>query len=55
MIIAQPIQNPKYFGSGLGIAVKHNNTQLLNLINKGLNEIKADGTYDQLIAKYFGK
>lgn len=35
------------------IAVKKGNTELLNTINETLAEIKADGTYDKLIAKFF--
>jgi polar amino acid transport system substrate-binding protein len=37
-----------------GIAVKKGNTELLEKINKGVADIKADGTYDQIYAKYFG-
>jgi polar amino acid transport system substrate-binding protein len=37
-----------------GIAVKKGNTELLAKINKGLADIKADGTYDKILAKYFG-
>ncbi|MEF7612328.1 basic amino acid ABC transporter substrate-binding protein [Aquincola sp. MAHUQ-54] len=37
-----------------GIAVKKGNTELLDKINKGLADIKADGTYDRIYAKYFG-
>jgi polar amino acid transport system substrate-binding protein len=37
-----------------GIAVKKGNTELLEKINKGLADIKADGTYDQIFTKYFG-
>lgn len=37
-----------------GIAVKKGNTELLEKLNKGLADIKADGTYDQIFAKYFG-
>jgi len=37
-----------------GIAVKKGNTELLEKLNKGLADIKADGTYDQIYAKYFG-
>ena len=37
-----------------GIAVKKGNTELLAKLNKGLADIKADGTYDQLYTKYFG-
>lgn len=37
-----------------GIAVKKGNADLLGLVNKGLADIKADGTYDQIYARYFG-
>jgi polar amino acid transport system substrate-binding protein len=37
-----------------GIVVKKGNTDLLGTLNKGLADIKADGTYDQIYAKYFG-
>ena len=37
-----------------GLAVKKGNADLLAKLNKGLADIKADGTYDQLYAKYFG-
>ncbi|MBL0730948.1 basic amino acid ABC transporter substrate-binding protein [Piscinibacter sp. HJYY11] len=37
-----------------GIAVKKGNTDLLGKINKGLADIKADGTYDKIYAQYFG-
>jgi polar amino acid transport system substrate-binding protein len=37
-----------------GIAVKKGNAELLDKLNKGLADIKADGTYDQIYAKYFG-
>lgn len=37
-----------------GLAVRKGNTELLEKLNKGLADIKADGTYDQIYAKYFG-
>ena len=37
-----------------GIALKKGNTELLEKVNKGLADIKADGTYDKIFAKYFG-
>lgn len=37
-----------------GFAVKKGNAELLGKLNKGLADIKADGTYDQIYAKYFG-
>ncbi len=37
-----------------GIAVKKGNSELLGKINKGLAEIKADGTYDKIYESFFG-
>jgi polar amino acid transport system substrate-binding protein len=37
-----------------GFAVKKGNAELLGLLNKGLADIKADGSYDQIYTKYFG-
>ncbi|MGE5865727.1 MAG: transporter substrate-binding domain-containing protein, partial [Rhizobacter sp.] len=37
-----------------GIAFKKGNTELLEKFNKGLAEIKADGTYDAIYKRYFG-
>jgi polar amino acid transport system substrate-binding protein len=41
---------PKEF---YGIAVKKGNKELLDKINKGLAEIKADGTYERIYQTYF--
>ncbi|NMM06647.1 basic amino acid ABC transporter substrate-binding protein [Polaromonas sp.] len=37
-----------------GVAVKKGNTELLEKINKGLADIKTDGSYQQIYTKYFG-
>jgi polar amino acid transport system substrate-binding protein len=37
-----------------GIAIKKGNTELQEKLNKGLAEITADGTYEQIYKKYFG-
>ena len=37
-----------------GIALKKGNADLLAKVNKGLADIKADGTYDKIFASYFG-
>jgi len=38
-----------------GIAVAKGNTALLEMVNKGLSAIRADGTYDKVYAKTFGQ
>jgi len=37
-----------------GLAIKKGNKDLLDKVNKGLGDIKADGTYDKIYAQYFG-
>lgn len=48
------VSDPEFVPEQYGIAVKKGNTELLEKLNKGLADIKADGTYDQIYAKYFG-
>lgn len=38
-----------------GAAVKKGNTELINIINMGLHEIKKNGTYDKIYIKWFGE
>ncbi len=44
------VETPEQFG----IAVSLDNTELLDKLNTGLANVKADGTYDELIDKYSG-
>jgi polar amino acid transport system substrate-binding protein len=37
-----------------GLAVNKGNAELLEKVNKGLADIKADGTYDKIYTQYFG-
>lgn len=53
-IVDQPIIDHDYFGAGFAIAVKKGNKQLLDQLNRGLTQIKNDGTYQQIAKKYFG-
>jgi ABC-type amino acid transport substrate-binding protein len=41
-------------GDQYGIAVRKGNAKLLKGINKAMNAIRKDGTYDRLYKKYFG-
>ncbi|NLM97981.1 MAG: basic amino acid ABC transporter substrate-binding protein [Halanaerobiaceae bacterium] len=47
-IVAEIITGEEY-----GIAVNKGNTELMNKINEGIEELIENGTMDQLIAKYF--
>jgi len=48
------VSDDKFVPEHYGIAVKKGNAELLAAINKGLAEIKADGTYERIYTKYFG-
>lgn len=45
--------DPKYFGEGAGIAIRKKDEDLVALFNKAIAEIRADGTYEKINAKYF--
>ncbi|WPC73081.1 arginine ABC transporter substrate-binding protein [Vibrio porteresiae] len=53
--VGKPVTNAKYFGNGFGIAVNKNNDALLKQLNGALNAIKANGQYQVIYNKYFGK
>ena len=53
-VIGDPIDDPKFFGSGDGFAVKKGNTELLNQLNAGIKAIKANGTFTKIQQQYFG-
>jgi len=40
-------------GGGVGAAVRQDDTELRDLISKAIEELKADGTYEKINAKYF--
>lgn len=48
------ISDTSFTSEQYGLAVKKGNAELLEKLNKGLADIKADGTYQQIYAKYFG-
>jgi len=48
-----PFIESKFFGEGVGIAVRKNNTQLLKVINDGLDRVQASGKFQQLFSKFF--
>ncbi|MCF6767107.1 transporter substrate-binding domain-containing protein [Thiotrichales bacterium 19S11-10] len=49
------IQDPQFFGIGNGIAVKKSNKALLYSLNQAIEAIKANGTYEKIVNKWFGK
>ncbi|MCQ2480351.1 MAG: transporter substrate-binding domain-containing protein, partial [Clostridia bacterium] len=49
------LDNTANEGSGYGFAIfDANNQELIDLFNKGLANIKANGTYDKILADYLG-
>lgn len=54
VIVGTPITDKKYFGAGYGIAVHKDNSILLKQLNDAIAAIKADGTYEKIVKKYFG-
>ncbi len=48
------VSDPAFAPEQYGLAVKKGNAELLAKLNKGLADIKADGSYDQIFTKYFG-
>ncbi|WP_038035247.1 ABC transporter substrate-binding protein [Thermopetrobacter sp. TC1] len=51
--IGPDIKDPKWFGIGAGIAVRKEDQDLKQMLNKALKEILADGTYAKINKKYF--
>jgi polar amino acid transport system substrate-binding protein len=48
------VNDKEFVPEQYGIAVKKGDTELLAKLNKGLADIKADGTYDKIYTQYFG-
>jgi polar amino acid transport system substrate-binding protein len=52
-LAGEPITDPKFVGEGVGIAVRQEDNDLREKLNKALEEIRADGTYKKINDKYF--
>jgi len=51
--IGDSYSDPKYFGEGIGIALRKKDTELTEKFNKAIAGIREDGTYDEIRKKYF--
>lgn len=51
--IGPAFTDPKYFGTGAGIALRKSDTELLARVNKAIAEMRKDGTYKKIQQKYF--
>jgi arginine/ornithine transport system substrate-binding protein len=45
--------DPKYFGTGAGVAMRKGDMQLQARINQAIKDIRADGTYQKIAKQYF--
>ncbi|MDI3438471.1 ABC transporter substrate-binding protein [Erwinia sp. V90_4] len=52
-IAGKPLYDPKYFGEGVGIGLRKDDTARIAKINAAMAELHKNGTYDQLSKKYF--
>lgn len=48
-----PFAESKYFGDGIGIAVKRDDAELKTMINAALKQLRASGRYEELLLRYF--
>jgi polar amino acid transport system substrate-binding protein len=48
-----PFLEPKYFGDGVGIAVRRDDTQLKGMIDTALGRLRQSGRYEELLLRYF--
>ncbi len=51
--VGQPLTDPKYFGTGAGIAVRKSDTDLRDRFNAALATIRANGAWKKVSDKYF--
>lgn len=51
--IGPDFNDPKYFGTGAGIAVRKGEPELLEALNAAIKAIREDGTYKKINEKYF--
>ena len=48
-----PYLDAKFFGEGVGIAVKKDNRKLAEILNYGLEQVHASGRFEELFLRYF--
>ncbi|WP_413734522.1 arginine ABC transporter substrate-binding protein [Sodalis sp. RH21] len=51
--VGDKITDKAYFGTGLGIAMRLNNTAQVDKFNAALDKVKQDGTYQTIYQKWF--
>ncbi|MBT8361537.1 MAG: ABC transporter substrate-binding protein [Desulfobacterales bacterium] len=51
--IGPDLNDPKWFGDGAGIAIRKEDTDLVEKFNNAIDQIRSDGTYKTIQDKYF--
>ena len=51
--VGPKLNDPKWFGYGAGIAIRKQDTDLAEQLNKAIDAIRADGTYKKIQDQYF--
>lgn len=51
--VGPELKEPKYFGYGVGVALRQGETALKDQLNGAIKAIRANGTYDTIAKKYF--
>ena len=51
--IGPDLSDPRWFGEGAGIAIRKQDTDLVEKFNAAIAKIRSDGTYQKIQAKYF--
>jgi len=51
--VGDRLDDPKFFGEGVGLALRQSDAEIVAALNAGLRKILADGTYKALNDKYF--
>jgi len=52
-MVGEPMDDPASFGLGAGIAIRKNSDDLRETLNKAIDDIRDDGTYEKINGKYF--
>ncbi|MBL0946208.1 MAG: ABC transporter substrate-binding protein [Hydrogenophaga sp.] len=47
------LDDPKYFGTGVGVAMRKGETELKTAVNNAIKTIRSNGVYDTVAKKYF--
>jgi polar amino acid transport system substrate-binding protein len=52
-VVAEIKRVPEYFGPGVGAAMRKEDTDLMAMWNKAIDEVDADGTFKKIADNYF--